>query len=280
MGPTGRPTQGATTGSATASMPCTTHSRPPPMTAPPMPQNARKYYKFHEQSGHTTTECRELKKAHHELADKVQIDLFLKRGPRMIRLPVHFGDKTKSKSLEVDVLVVDVPTTYNVILWLPTLHKKRKERARGHTSGSPPSSRSSSSEAPALASKGLVASSPASSPSAEGGITPPPQGHGPHRRPADARPRSEALLVALLLSLGHISPGLHQHLLQPTQQPMLLSFAGIQISPQPFAMPLVPRNEPLQSSAFRRRPHPLGEDLGHGYLFISYLRGIRNPMSH
>jgi len=44
--------------------------RPPPMTAAPKPQNARKYCEFHEQSGHTTTECRELKKALHELVDK------------------------------------------------------------------------------------------------------------------------------------------------------------------------------------------------------------------
>ncbi|KAJ8435713.1 hypothetical protein Cgig2_002670 [Carnegiea gigantea] len=36
-------------------------------------------------SRHTTTECRELKKAHYELADKGQIDQFLKRGPRFLR---------------------------------------------------------------------------------------------------------------------------------------------------------------------------------------------------
>jgi len=59
--------------------------RPPPMTAPPRPQNARKYCEFHEQSGHTTIECRELKKALHELADKGQINQFLKRGPRFLR---------------------------------------------------------------------------------------------------------------------------------------------------------------------------------------------------
>ncbi|KAJ8442133.1 hypothetical protein Cgig2_011323 [Carnegiea gigantea] len=55
--------------------------RPPPMTTPPKQQNARKYYEFHKQSRHTTTECRELKKALHELADKGQIDRFFKRGP-------------------------------------------------------------------------------------------------------------------------------------------------------------------------------------------------------
>jgi len=41
----------------------------------------------------------------------------------MICLPVCFGDKFKSKNLEVDFLIVDVPTAYNVILGRPTLHK-------------------------------------------------------------------------------------------------------------------------------------------------------------
>ncbi|KAJ8441775.1 hypothetical protein Cgig2_009021 [Carnegiea gigantea] len=41
-----------------------------PMTAAPKPYNARKYCEFYEQNGHTTIECRELKKALHELADK------------------------------------------------------------------------------------------------------------------------------------------------------------------------------------------------------------------
>ncbi|KAJ8445072.1 hypothetical protein Cgig2_022592 [Carnegiea gigantea] len=36
-------------------------------------------------SGHTTTECRELKKALHEFTDKGQIDRFLKKGPRFFR---------------------------------------------------------------------------------------------------------------------------------------------------------------------------------------------------
>ena len=54
--------------------------RPSPMTAPPKPHNTRKYCKFHEQNGHTTTECWELKKALYELADKGQIDRCLKKG--------------------------------------------------------------------------------------------------------------------------------------------------------------------------------------------------------
>ena len=41
----------------------------------------------------------------------------------IICLPLHFGDKTKARKLEVDFLVVDVPMAYNVILGRPTLHK-------------------------------------------------------------------------------------------------------------------------------------------------------------
>ncbi|KAJ8426753.1 LOW QUALITY PROTEIN: hypothetical protein Cgig2_029422 [Carnegiea gigantea] len=40
----------------------------------------------------------------------------------MIRLPVRFDNKLRSKNLEVDFLVVDVPTAYSVILGHPTLH--------------------------------------------------------------------------------------------------------------------------------------------------------------
>jgi len=64
---------------------CPMLRRLPPMTMPPKSQNDRKYCKFHEESRHTTTECRELKKALHELADKGQIYRFLKRGPRFLR---------------------------------------------------------------------------------------------------------------------------------------------------------------------------------------------------
>jgi len=54
------------------------------MTAPSKLQNARKYYEFHEQNRHTTIECRKLKKSLRELADKGQIDRFLKTGPRFL----------------------------------------------------------------------------------------------------------------------------------------------------------------------------------------------------
>ncbi|KAJ8429579.1 LOW QUALITY PROTEIN: hypothetical protein Cgig2_023785 [Carnegiea gigantea] len=87
-----------------------------------------------------------------------------------IRLSVHFGDKSKSKSPEVDFLVVDVPTAYNVIIGRPTLHRVKAVGLRGYTSGSLPSVQPSSSDAPASASKGLVASSSTVAHSDEGGI--------------------------------------------------------------------------------------------------------------
>ncbi|KAJ8426975.1 hypothetical protein Cgig2_010206 [Carnegiea gigantea] len=82
-----RPSVGRPTKYTTASMPYATDSRrtacilmevkehpmlrrPQPMTAASKPHNAQKYCKFHEQNGHTIAECRELRKALHELANK------------------------------------------------------------------------------------------------------------------------------------------------------------------------------------------------------------------
>ncbi|KAJ8419331.1 hypothetical protein Cgig2_015420 [Carnegiea gigantea] len=78
----------------------------------------------------------------------------------MIHLPVRFGDKIKSKGLEVDFLTVDVPVAYNVIAGWPTLHRVKT---------------------------GLVASSPAASPSVEAGINSASSGS----RPARTHPQSE-----------------------------------------------------------------------------------------
>ncbi|KAJ8424278.1 hypothetical protein Cgig2_011179 [Carnegiea gigantea] len=76
------------------------------------------------------------------------------------------------QNLEVDFLVVDVPTTYNVILARPTLHEAKAYSLKkgGYISAPPLSSRPSSLGVPALTSKGLVASSPGPSPSLEGGM--------------------------------------------------------------------------------------------------------------
>ncbi|KAJ8433007.1 hypothetical protein Cgig2_010983 [Carnegiea gigantea] len=93
-----RPDQGQLTKSITASTPYITHSRehpmlrrPPPMTAPPKPHNARKYC-FGGQEVNPTG---------------------------MIHLPLRFANKLKAKNLETDFLDVDVPTAYNIILGRP-----------------------------------------------------------------------------------------------------------------------------------------------------------------
>ncbi|KAJ8446910.1 hypothetical protein Cgig2_013211 [Carnegiea gigantea] len=100
----------------------------------------------------------------------------------MIRLLVRFGNKLKAKNLEVDFLIVDIPTAYNVILGCSTFYKKKKKKKEeekrkrtkqnkrwgSYTSGTPLSSRPSSSGVPASVSKGLVASSSGPSPSPEG----------------------------------------------------------------------------------------------------------------
>ncbi|KAJ8439079.1 hypothetical protein Cgig2_009222 [Carnegiea gigantea] len=43
--------------------------------------NPQKYYEFHKQQGYITAECKELKNTLYELADKGQLDRFLRRGP-------------------------------------------------------------------------------------------------------------------------------------------------------------------------------------------------------
>ncbi|KAJ8434797.1 hypothetical protein Cgig2_033747 [Carnegiea gigantea] len=161
----------------------------------------------------------------------------------MIRLPVRFGDKLKVKNLEVDFLVVDIPTAYNVIL-----------------GRSPLSSRPSSSEAPASASKGLVATSHAPSPSPEGGINSTSSGSRPS---SSARWRLSTLAsprpCADTLRYRHgpidsLAPWLEQPF-QPLRSPQpwplkaqvfLLSLPGVLFSLQLFPVLLVPSCQSLQ----------------------------------
>ncbi|KAJ8421184.1 LOW QUALITY PROTEIN: hypothetical protein Cgig2_011312 [Carnegiea gigantea] len=314
MGPTGRLTQGETIRSIAACTPYATHSRghpmlrrPPFMTAPPKPQNARKYYGFHEQSGHTTIERRELKKALHELADKGQIDRFLRIGPRFLRreqeptppLPrdeecstevvatiaggytegiTRLAWKTKSKSLEVDFLVVDVPTTYNVILVRPTLCKGREEkirrvtrRALHHHHALPPQK-----PRPRLLGGCILAL---------GG----------------RRDKLHLLKVTALnggpLALIHVveagssgpcvgtrgcrcglagSPAPYLGLHQPRPSPVDAAAP----SSQPHVRLNQPRRRYRATSPFRNSPHPSSEDLSHGCLFLGHLGGIRSPRSY
>ncbi|KAJ8428180.1 hypothetical protein Cgig2_015621 [Carnegiea gigantea] len=61
------------------------------MTAASKLHNTQKYWEFDEQNGHITAQCRELKKALHELTDKGKIDHFLKRGPRSFRKDLNLA---------------------------------------------------------------------------------------------------------------------------------------------------------------------------------------------
>ncbi|KAJ8421461.1 hypothetical protein Cgig2_006242 [Carnegiea gigantea] len=53
--------------------------------------------------------------------------------PTVSPAPLCFGDEAKARTLEVDFLVIDVPTAYNVILGRPTLHKRAKGLERKTT---------------------------------------------------------------------------------------------------------------------------------------------------
>ncbi|KAJ8425396.1 hypothetical protein Cgig2_021785 [Carnegiea gigantea] len=48
----------------------------------------------------------------------------------IIRLSLCFGDKVKARSLEIDFLVVNVSTTYNIVVGWPTLHNVKAVIAR------------------------------------------------------------------------------------------------------------------------------------------------------
>ncbi|KAJ8420162.1 hypothetical protein Cgig2_009444 [Carnegiea gigantea] len=147
--PSSHPARGQTTKSTTASTPYATHSR---WTV---------WFEEQEQ----TSKPRGKISALHELADKGQIDHFLKEGPHFIRgereaaqpkpqdeeystevkaaiaggyiegitwsawkAQLRGAQQLKARNLEVDFLVVNVPTTYNVILGRPTPYKIKARR--------------------------------------------------------------------------------------------------------------------------------------------------------
>jgi len=56
--------------------------RPTPIGTPINLQNRNKYCEYHEDCNHTTSECRELKKALHEMADRGQLNRFVQHGSR------------------------------------------------------------------------------------------------------------------------------------------------------------------------------------------------------
>ena len=86
--------------------------------------------KFHEQNSHIAAECRELRKALHELTDKGQIYRFLKRGSRSLhkeRDPTCVEPREKECSTEIVATIADGYT--KGITWA----KHRRPRCEGRS---------------------------------------------------------------------------------------------------------------------------------------------------
>ncbi|KAJ8432897.1 hypothetical protein Cgig2_014484 [Carnegiea gigantea] len=217
----------------------------------------------------------------------------------MIRLPVHFSDKLKSKDLEANFLVVDMPTAYNVILGRPTLHRpliKKKERRgrkkkehgkRGelHISCLIPCTLTLTltlikrrNKLHLLGVSTFVLDSLVLVYVVEVGLEIAILLKFLGQRHQDLAQISQCigttLLITLLLGLGHsfsprghFSLGLCQH---------SSSWRGsILISLQLFPALLAPGSQPLQPSALHRGSHPLSKHFSHCHHLLSDLGGIR-----
>ncbi|KAJ8434595.1 hypothetical protein Cgig2_025021 [Carnegiea gigantea] len=172
----------------------------------------------------------------------------------MICLLVRFGNKLRSKNLEVDFLVVDVPTAYNG----GVLH------IRLSTVLMP-----------------LLLRSPSLSIQGVGGFVPRVLTLGGRRDKLHLL-RVTALIGGPLMLIHIVERGLASSLapwpgppqLQPSPTPPLAStttpsFWLHRRPDQPSAFP--------NAAAFHRSLHPPGEYLGHGYFLLGDLRGIRSP---
>ncbi|KAJ8431003.1 hypothetical protein Cgig2_025685 [Carnegiea gigantea] len=81
---------------------------------PPERVPSPRYTEWEQESGHTTTECGELKKTLYELADKGQIDRFLKRRPRFLQReqePAQPQPQDEECSTEVVATIAGGPRT-------------------------------------------------------------------------------------------------------------------------------------------------------------------------
>ncbi|KAJ8448914.1 hypothetical protein Cgig2_030770 [Carnegiea gigantea] len=202
----------------------------------------------------------------------------------MIRLSVHFGDKLKSKNLEVDFLVVDVATTHNVILGCPALHKRGVTHRVLHYPHDPPPQKPWPQHP-----LGWLPHPLCPSPSPEGGINSTslgPQNSCPPKTLGLASPRTcISTLKYQHGPAGSLAPWLRApfppprpHQPWPSQAPPLTGAAspsfrllGCLDQLRFFPTPLIPRNKLLQSSAFRRSSHPPDECLFHCYLLLNDL---------
>ncbi|KAJ8427296.1 hypothetical protein Cgig2_002208 [Carnegiea gigantea] len=155
---------------------------------------------------------------------------------------VRFGDKTKFKSLEVDFLVVDVPMTYN--------------GDGDYTSGSPPSSCLSSSDVPASASKGLVASSLVASPSDKGGINSTSSGSWPSTAVYSRSSTKRRCRCGLAGSPAPWLPGLDRISRSLLQQTLKLILLGLPAAS--YSISSIGRRAPLAAGTLRQ-PSPSGQ---------------------
>ncbi|KAJ8419878.1 LOW QUALITY PROTEIN: hypothetical protein Cgig2_007494 [Carnegiea gigantea] len=249
-------------------------------------------------SGHTTTECRELKKALHELADKGQINRFLKRGPRFLRqeqtpTPPPSWDEEYStevmdtiaggyveeitrsawkaqlrstqqfKSLEIDFLVVNVPTTYNVIIGRPTLHRVKTVAApmRQNKTQFFTAIAETESENKHKQNKGTVTTRRVL--------------HHPHALPPRMR------RPQLLRDWWPRPQQPHAPTKEPRPSPAVavaLSFRFYgPLSLLPLTVSMISRDEPLQPPALRDGLYPFGKDISHGHLLLGDLGWSEAP---
>ncbi|KAJ8432944.1 hypothetical protein Cgig2_020574 [Carnegiea gigantea] len=151
---------------------------------------------------------------------------------------VWFGTFKKWRSVAI-VVVMDLRDS-----------KRAKQGDRGYTSGSPPSSRPSSLDAPASASKGLVASSSAASPSDEGEIK---ATSSESRSSAAARSHSSTKRGCPSGLAYSSAPWLGLHRLRPS--PTGAATLSFRLR-GPLAS-LISRDESLQPPALCRWPLPL-----------------------
>ncbi|KAJ8450720.1 hypothetical protein Cgig2_021192 [Carnegiea gigantea] len=202
----------------------------------------------------------------------------------MIRLPVCFGDKTGFKSLEVDFLVVDVPTAYNVkgvggllvglFATLTTFLLGRAGLSFQRICGLVLNSFTLRRRGDKLhlfwiaalhgnlltfvheAQVGLIIF-----------VVPEFGCKGKQNLAEVDEGVRAALLITLLPGLSHISRSFLQLTLH-------LFFTALHVRLELFIAPLVPRNKSLQPPAFCGSLHPPGKTLSHEHLLLGHLRGV------
>ncbi|KAJ8425846.1 LOW QUALITY PROTEIN: hypothetical protein Cgig2_033941 [Carnegiea gigantea] len=328
--PSGHPVQGQTAKSTTTSTPYVTHSKQTtwleeqvrghpmlrrllPMTASPKPHNARKYCGFHEQNGHTTSECHEMKTALLKLTDKGQIDHFLKKGPCFLNREREFAEpqlRDEECSTEVvatiaggyeEEISIFIDESSNIA------HLKNKNKNKINKKGLHigPSAiltvlifRRLSLDIQgvshlmfrAIPFVGSPDPRPCPADDHRCNRGRPQSSHHPESlEPMSLRPYvphgvCTALLIALPLALATLlSPSPYRYLslnLSLNLGNFLFQLMLILLFLQHLPPPLVPGHEALQLSALSRGPYSLNKNLGHSHLVFGDLEGHGHRVGH